>query len=58
MNLRFTPTSITGEKNPATNSTGFIWFNSVEIDIGVVVDVERLDIIIRECNKLKKELEK
>lgn len=56
MNLRFKPTSIQGIINPATKDTAFLWFHSIEVDVGIVI--ESADIIkIRETlNEIENEI--
>ena len=47
MNLRFKPTAVQAVDNPAAD-TVFLWFHSVEVDVGIVVEKEDIQ-KIKDC---------
>lgn len=40
MNIRLIPTAIQVSNNPYNKETGFLWFFSPELDVGIVIDKE------------------
>lgn len=52
MNIRYKPTSIQAINNPATSKTGFLWFHSIEVDVGIVIEKEDIQPIIDSLKEL------
>lgn len=56
MNLRFKPTSVQTVNNPATDKTAFLWFHSIECDVGIVIEPDGINKIISCLNEVKEKI--
>lgn len=61
MNLRFKPSSIQTINNPtnrSSNGSAFLWFNSWDVSVGVVIEKEDLDRIRRCLDEIEPHIDK